>query len=79
MPILSYNVLLGHPWVHTHGIIGSTLHQCFKFCDEDGNVKRVYTNPNPFMGEEVNYLDANFKQQPCLSIYPKNKDIEEEG
>ena len=60
MPILSYNVLLGHPWVHTHGIIGSTLHQCFKFCDEDGNVRRVYTNPNPFMGEEVNYLDAKF-------------------
>ena len=24
-------------------------------------------------------LMPNFKQQPCLSIYPKNKDIEEEG
>ncbi|KAL4614682.1 hypothetical protein ACB092_07G071000 [Castanea dentata] len=37
----SYNVLLGRPWVHTYGIIGSTLHQCFKLCDEDGNVKMV--------------------------------------
>ncbi|XP_075655888.1 uncharacterized protein LOC142626006 [Castanea sativa] len=56
----SYNVLLGHPWVHTYGIIGFALHQCFKLCDEDGNVKMVYTNPNPFMGEGVNYLDAKF-------------------
>ena len=42
----SYNVLLGHPWVHTYDIIGSTLHQCFKLCDKDGNVKRVYIDPN---------------------------------
>ena len=56
----SYNVLLGCPWVHIYGIIGSTLHQCFKLCDEDGNVIKVYTDPNPFMGEEVNYLDAKF-------------------
>ena len=47
----SYNVLLGCPWVHTYGIIGSALHQCFKLCDEDGNVKMVYTDPNPFMGD----------------------------
>ena len=56
----SYNVLLGCPCVHTYGIIGSTFHQCFKLCNEDGNVKMEYTNPNPFMGEEVNYLDAKF-------------------
>ena len=56
----SYNVLLGCPWVHTYGIIGFALHQCFKLCDEDGNVKMVYTNPNPFMGEEANYLVAKF-------------------
>ena len=55
---ISYNMLLGCPWVHTYGIIGSALHQCFKLCDEDGNVKMVYTDPNPFTREEVNYLDA---------------------
>ena len=54
----SYNVLLGCPWVHTYGIIVFALHQCFKLCDEDGNVKMVYTDPNPFTREEVNYLDA---------------------
>ena len=54
----SYNVLLGRPWIHTYGIIGSTLHQCLKLCDEDGNVNTVYTEPNPLMGEEVNYFDA---------------------
>ena len=56
----SYNVLLGCPWVHTYGIISSALHQCFKLCVEDGNVKMVYTDPNPFRGEKVNYLDAKF-------------------
>ena len=56
----SYNMLLGRPRVHTYGIIGSAFHQCFKLCNEDGNVKMVYTNPNPFMGEEANYLVAKF-------------------
>ena len=56
----SYNVLLGCLWVHTYGIIVFALHQCFKLCDEDGSVKMVYTDPIPFMGEEVNYLDAKF-------------------
>ena len=56
----SYNVLLGRLWVHTYGIIGSAFHQCFKLCDEDGNVKTVYTDPNPFMGEEANYPVAKF-------------------
>ncbi|KAL4192915.1 hypothetical protein AMTRI_Chr06g174350 [Amborella trichopoda] len=26
----SYDVLLGHPWLHDQGVIPSTLHQCFK-------------------------------------------------
>ena len=56
----SYNVLFGCAWVHTYGIISSALHQCFKLYDEDGNAKMVYTDPNPFMGEEVYYLDAKF-------------------
>nr|POE93163.1 hypothetical protein CFP56_40316 [Quercus suber] len=56
----SYNVLLGCPWVQTYGVISTALHQRFKLCDEDGNVKMVYTGPNPFMGEEVIYLDAKF-------------------
>jgi len=27
----SYKLLLGQPWLHEHGIIASTLHQCLKY------------------------------------------------
>ena len=29
----SYNLLLGRPWIHGNGVVPSTLHQCFKYCD----------------------------------------------
>jgi hypothetical protein len=51
----TYNMLLGRPWIHENGIISSTLHQCFKYCQDGGNkflskwdglyvVQEVYTN-----------------------------------
>lgn len=27
----SLNMLLGRPWLHTAGVVSSTLHQCLKF------------------------------------------------
>ena len=75
----SYNVLLGRPWIHTYGIIGSTLHQCFKFCDKDGYVKKVYADPDPFMGEEVNYADAKFYATTILMPSSKDNGIKKEG
>ncbi|KAL4196519.1 hypothetical protein AMTRI_Chr04g246540 [Amborella trichopoda] len=27
----SYNILLDRPWLHDHGVVPSTLHQCFKY------------------------------------------------
>jgi len=33
----TYNMLLGRPWIHENGIISSTLHQCFKYCQDGGN------------------------------------------
>ena len=27
----SYKLLLGRPWLHEHGIVASTLHQCLKY------------------------------------------------
>ena len=27
----SYKLLLGQPWLHEHGIVASTLHQCLKY------------------------------------------------
>ena len=55
----SYNVLLGRPWLHNYGIVPSTLHQCFKWL-ENGEVKMVVADTDPFKGEEVNYSDAKF-------------------
>ena len=75
----SYNVLLGRPWIHTYGIIGSTLHQSFKFCDKDGYVKKVYADPDPFMGEEVNYADAKFYATTILMPSFKDNGIKKEG
>jgi hypothetical protein len=30
----TYNMLLGQPWIHEIGIISSTLHQCFNYCQD---------------------------------------------
>ena len=27
----SYKLLLGHPWLHEHGIVASIVHQCLKY------------------------------------------------
>ena len=68
----SYNVLLGRPWLHTYGIVPSTLHQCFKFLS-NGEVKRVSADADPFGGEEVNYSDAKFYKSPSLTfLQPQN-------
>jgi hypothetical protein len=51
----TYNMLLGRPWIHENGIISSTFHQCFKYCQDGGNkflskwdgyyaVQEFYTN-----------------------------------
>ena len=37
----TYNsLLLGRPWIHANGIVPSTLHQCFKYVDKNGQVQR---------------------------------------
>ncbi|CAA0832644.1 Unknown protein, partial [Striga hermonthica] len=30
----SYNMLLGRPWLHEYGVVPSTWHQCFKYCQD---------------------------------------------
>nr|XP_011465143.1 PREDICTED: uncharacterized protein LOC101299390 [Fragaria vesca subsp. vesca] len=68
----SFNVLLGRPWLHTYGIVPSTLHQCFKF-RADGVVKKVLADVDPFKGEEVNYSDAKFYKSPVVSASQPSK------
>ncbi|XP_070017528.1 uncharacterized protein [Nicotiana sylvestris] len=38
---MSYNALLGRPWIHSMRVVPSTLHQMMKFPTKDGN-KTVY-------------------------------------
>ena len=35
----SYNLLLGRPWIHANWIGPSTLHQCFKYVEDDATVE----------------------------------------
>ncbi|KAL8128466.1 LOW QUALITY PROTEIN: hypothetical protein V2J09_017621 [Rumex salicifolius] len=37
----SYKALLGRPWLHASKSIISTLHQCLKYTDENGNEKTI--------------------------------------
>jgi len=30
----TYNMLLGRLWIHENGIMSSTLHQCFNYCQD---------------------------------------------
>ncbi|KAK4395853.1 Transposon Tf2-11 polyprotein [Sesamum angolense] len=36
----SYNMLLGHPWLHENAVVPSTWHQCFKYC-RNGIAKKI--------------------------------------
>ena len=42
----SYNLLLGHPWVHENDVVPSTLYQCFKF-PRGENVVKVTADIKP--------------------------------
>jgi len=55
----TYNMLLGRPWIHENGIISSTLHQCFKYCQDGGN-KFLFKWDNPYVVQEVYTNRASF-------------------
>ncbi|KAG9442418.1 hypothetical protein H6P81_018272 [Aristolochia fimbriata] len=42
----SYNLLLGRPWLHSNGVVPSTLNQCFTYW-ENGEQKTVYADEKP--------------------------------
>ena len=54
---MTYNMLLGRPWIHQNGVVSSTLHQCFKYC-RNGEVKTVITDAKPFTMAKAHYVDA---------------------
>ena len=60
----TYNILLGHPWIHENMVVPSTLHQCFKYY-KNGKVRRIMTGTNPFNESESHYemLIVTLRQQ----------------
>ena len=47
---MSYNLLLGRPWIHRNSIIPSTLHQAMKYAYEEGKVRPLIAEKYPFKG-----------------------------
>ncbi|XP_075658812.1 uncharacterized protein LOC142628645 [Castanea sativa] len=54
----TYNMLLGHPWIHGNGIVPSTLHQCFKYLQS--GIKKVDADLKPFSETKAHFADAKF-------------------
>ncbi|XP_077251905.1 uncharacterized protein LOC143891151 [Tasmannia lanceolata] len=46
---VSFNMLLGHPWLHKEGVVASTLHQKLKFI-KDGKLITVRDDEDPEIG-----------------------------
>ena len=55
----SYNLLLGQPRIHGNGVVPSTLHQCFKYCDGK-QVQVVTANLQPFTMENLTLQTPSF-------------------
>ena len=72
----SYNLLLGRPWIHGNGVVLSTLHQCFKYCNGK-QVKVVTADLQPFTAAESHFADAKFYSD-CDTTYdvPQEKSTE---
>ena len=59
----SYNLLLGRPWTHTNWIIPSTLHQYFKYVEDDATVRTVFAEKQSFNGVKNYFTDALLYQK----------------
>ena len=55
----SYNLLLGRLWIHGKGVVPSTLHQCFKYCNGK-QVQMVIADLQPFTAAESHFANAKF-------------------
>ncbi|GLJ04943.1 hypothetical protein SUGI_0007520, partial [Cryptomeria japonica] len=45
---LTYNILLGRPWIHEMSVVPSTYHRCIKF-PHNGVEVTIKADPNPFI------------------------------
>ncbi|KAK4390282.1 hypothetical protein Sango_2091500 [Sesamum angolense] len=56
---ISYNILLGRPWLHENVVVPSTWHQYFK-CYRNSIVKKVFDENKPFTEAESHFADAKY-------------------
>src|SRR3954470_6911479 len=59
----SYNLLLGRPWLYRNGLIPSSLHQVVKYIDQEGRLRTLIADSNPFRGVENYFTDAVHYQE----------------
>jgi len=57
----SYRLLLGRPWLHEHGIVTFTLHQCLKYY-RNGE-KKINGDVKPFTKVESHFTDARLFEE----------------
>jgi len=72
---ISYNLLLGRPWIHCNSIVPSTLHQVMKYVDEDENVRTLIAERHSCKGVK-NYFTDSLLYQDSLEV-DKNPHPEE--
>jgi len=75
----SYNLLLGRPWIHANWIILSTLHQCFKYMEDDTMVQTVFTKKQLFKGVKNNFTDALLYQEIGKTLKEPLPDNDDSG
>ena len=49
--------------IHANWIVPSTLHQCFKYVEDDATVRTVFTEKQPFKGVKNYFTDALLYQE----------------
>jgi len=57
----SYKLLLGRPWLHEHGIVASTLHQCLKYYR--GGERKINGDVKLFTKAESHFTDSKFFEE----------------
>lgn len=68
----SYNLLLGRPWIHGNFVVPSTLHQCFKYVDEDKKkVQTVFADRKP--GSKLTVQIPSFMTRPRVTTLVHKK------
>ena len=71
-----YKQLLGQPRIHGNGVVPSTLHQCFKYCDGK-QVQVVTADLQPFTTAKSHFTDTKFYLD-CNTTYdvPQEESME---